>query len=126
MAIGRKQGVTVRGMDELVRKLKALPAVVEAASKISVKAETEETADDMRRGAPFLHGELRESIGAEFDAKTITGRATATSKHAGFVEHGTSDTPAQPFVGPAASRARRRFPGRVENDLKAELRKLAR
>jgi HK97 gp10 family phage protein len=124
VATAGRKNVTIRGMDELARKLKALPEVVEAAARKSVKAETEEVADDMRMNAPFLTGELRESIGAEFNPKTITGRATATSRHAVFVENGTSDTPAQPFAEPAAERARRRFPDRAKADLKEALRKV--
>jgi HK97 gp10 family phage protein len=124
MSTGRRNNVTIKGLDELARKLKALPEVVDRAGARAVKAETDETADDMRRGAPFKTGELRESIGSEYNAKTMTGRASATAKHADFVEHGTSDTPAQPFVEPAAARARRRFPDRVKTEIKRELGKL--
>lgn len=120
-----RQQVTVKGMDELVRKLKALPEAVEAASRRATKAEAEEAADDMRTNAPFKTGALRESIGAEFDSKKIIGRAVAAARHAKFVEHGTSDTPAQPFVAPAEARARHRFPDRVKAEIKAELRKVA-
>lgn len=124
MSIGQRKGVTIRGEAELTRKLKKLPGLVATAGARAVKAETEETRDDMKRGAPFDTGELRDSITAEFDAKKIQGRAVATSRHAGFVEHGTSDTPAQPFAEPAAFRARGRFPGRVRDEIKAELGKL--
>jgi HK97 gp10 family phage protein len=126
MARASKKSVTIKGLDELTRKLKALPEHVEEASRRAVKAETHETADDMRAGAPFETGELRESIQAEFDPKTITGRAVATARHAAFVENGTSDTPAQPFAEPAAARARQRFPGRVKQEITEELRKVTR
>lgn len=116
--------VTIKGMPELSRKLRALPEVIEAAGRRAVKGQVEETADDMRAGAPFKTGELREGINAEFNSKTITGRAVSTARHSQFVENGTSDTPAQPFVEPAANRARRRFPERVEAELKAALRKV--
>lgn len=119
-----KKTVSIKGMDELVRKLKALPEIVEAASRAAVKAETEEAADDMRAGAPFETGELRRGINAEFDPRTITGRAVSTASYSTFVEDGTSDTAAQPFVQPAAERARRRFPERVEGEIKAALRKV--
>lgn len=124
MAFSAKKGVTVRGMPELAKKLKALPEVVEAAARKATKAETEDVADDMRLGAPYDDGELHDSIGSEFNSKAITGRAVATARHAGFVENGTSDTPAQPFAEPAAERARRRFPERVEAEIKAALRKV--
>lgn len=119
-----KKTVTIRGLDELSRKLKALPEIVEAASRRAVKAETEAAADDMRRAAPVDTGALRESIGAEFDAKKITGRAVASADYAAEVEHGTSENAAQPFVEPSAERARRRFPDRVEAEIKEALRKI--
>jgi HK97 gp10 family phage protein len=124
MSVGRKQNVTIKGLGDLEKKLRKLPQVVQAAGGRAVKAETEETRDDAKRGAPVLSGELRDSITAEYEAKKLRGRAAATSDHAGFVEHGTEDTPAQPFMQPAAERARRRFPGRVRTEIKAELEKL--
>jgi len=124
MSVGRRKNVTIHGLGELEKKLRKLPEVVERAGGRAVRLETEETADDMRRFAPHDTGELEESIGAEYNAKTMTGRATATARHAGFVEHGTEDTPAQPFAEPAAQIARRRFPERVRTEVKEELRKL--
>lgn len=121
MSIGRRQGITIKGEQELMRKLRKLPDLVKTAGARAVKGQTEETRDDMKRGAPFETGELRDSITAEFDPKTITGRAVATARHAGFVEHGTEDTPAQPFAQPAAERARRKFPDRVRAEIKEEL-----
>lgn len=124
MSIGSRQNVNIKGLADLERKLRKLPKVVEAAGARAVKAETEDVRDDMRRWAPRDTGELEDSITAEFNAKKIQGRAVATSPHAGFVEHGTDDTPAQPFAQPAAERARERFPNRMRTEIKNELRKL--
>lgn len=122
---GSKQ-VTIKGLDELARKLKALPEIVEKASRAAVKAETDEVAQDMRRTAPRDSGELVEGIQSEFDAKTITGRAVSTARHTQFVVHGTSDTPANDFMTPAARRSERRFRGRVSDEIKEQLRKMTR
>jgi HK97 gp10 family phage protein len=124
VSIGRKQGINIKGLADLEKKLRKLPDLVQTAGGRAVKAEAEEIRDDMKRGAPYRSGDLREKMQAEYDAKTVTGRAVATSEHAGFVEHGTEDTPAQPFAQPAADRARRRFPQRVRDEIKAELEKL--
>ena len=121
MAIGRRQSVNIEGIADLEKKLRKLPEVVKAAGARAIRAETDDVRDDAKRGAPRLTGELRDSIQAEFDAKEMRGRAVATSKHAGFVEHGTEDTPAQPFMMPAAERSRRRFPERLRTEIKAEL-----
>jgi len=111
-------------MSELVKKLAKLPKVIDAAGARAVKEETHEVANDMRRGAPVKTGALREGIQAEFDAKTITGRAASTARHTPFVVHGTSDTPANDFMTPAAERSRRRFPKRVRQVVKEELGKV--
>jgi HK97 gp10 family phage protein len=116
--------VEIEGLDVLARRLKALPDVVERACRNAVKAETTAVAQDMRRGAPRDTGELQESIQAEFDPKAIEGRAAATARHAKYVENGTTENPAQPFVEPAAERSRRRFPKRVREDVLAELRRI--
>lgn len=119
------QQVKIAGVAELSRKLKALPAVIEKAAREAVKAETEAVADDMRRGAPRKSGALIEGIQAEFDAKTITGKAVSTARHTTFVVHGTSDTPANDFMTPAARRSEKRLMRRVKDEVTAELRRLA-
>jgi len=124
--VAGSQEVKIAGVKELARKLKALPEVVERAARAAVKAETEAVADDMRRTAPRLSGELVEGIQAEFDAKTITGRAVSTARHTPFVVHGTSDTPANDFMTPAARRSEKRLMRRVKDEVATELRKLAR
>lgn len=121
---GRQQ-VTIKGMDQLMRKLRALPEVVAVASARAVRDETEEVADDMRRDAPELTGALKAGIQAEYDASTITGRAVSTARHTTFVVHGTSDTPENDFMTPAAERSRNgRFRERVISEVRAELRKV--
>lgn len=121
MSIGRRQNVTIKGLPELERKLLKMPHVVKAAAGRAVRDETYEGRDDAKRTAPIKTGELRDSIQAEYDEKLIQGRIVATARHAGFVEHGTEDTPAQPFMQPTAELSRRRFPKRVRAEVKVEL-----
>lgn len=124
MARGSQQ-VKISGVDELARKLKALPGIVERAARVAVKAETEAVADDMRRNAPRLTGELVNGIQAEMNNKTITGKAVSTARHTTFVVHGTEDTPANDFMTPAARRSEARFERRVIDEVKVQLRKVA-
>lgn len=124
MAIVRRKTVTVKGLPKLLVKLARLDPVVRAASGRAVEGETFDVRDDMKRGAPVKTGELRDSIQAEYDEKLIRGRAVATARHAGFVEHGTDDTRAQPFAQPAAEVSRRRFPKRAKAELIAGLKTL--
>jgi hypothetical protein len=116
--------VRIKGLDVLARKLKALPELVDKAARQAVKDETLEVAQDMRRTAPRDDGELIDGIQTEFSPATITGRAVSTARHTTFVVHGTSDTPENDFMTPAAERSRRRFRGRVVEQVNAELRKI--
>jgi HK97 gp10 family phage protein len=55
-------------------------------------------ADEMRRNAPVLTGELRASIEPAGDGVTVG------VPYGSFVEYGTSDTRAQPYAAPAVNR----------------------
>lgn len=74
-----------------------------------------EIAQDAKRLAPVRTGRLRESIHVSevSDSHAIIeanprnpGNDPEDQPYAGFVERGTSDTPAQPFMRPAAYRYR--------------------
>lgn len=119
-----REVLRVEGADVLARRLRALPGALEAAARRAVTAEVDEIADDMRRGAPRDTGELVDSVQAEVAPDGMSGVAAATAMHAEPVEFGTEDTRAQPFAGPAAEAARRRFPDRVAREINAELHRL--
>jgi HK97 gp10 family phage protein len=116
--------IRVEGLPELEKKLRALPLGVTAAAGRAVKGETEETGGDVRRGAPVKTGHLRDSVQAEYDEATLSGTVAVTADYAKYVEHGTDDTSAQPFIQPAAQVTRRRFPRRVKREVKATLDRL--
>jgi HK97 gp10 family phage protein len=116
--------VQIKGLAELGRKLKALPEVVERAARAAVKEEVGEAADDLRRFAPVKSGELRRSVQEEIAKKGLSGTAAVTARHAEFVVHGTSDTPANDFVTPVVNAVRRRFDDRFVDRVKLELRRM--
>ncbi len=116
--------VEVDGLEKLWRKLDELPEVMRKGMRKAVHDETEEIADDERRAAPELTGELKRGIQAEHKPERLSGTVAATARHSSFVEHGTSDTPAQPFVEPAITASRRRFPQRVVEEINAEIKGL--
>jgi len=119
--------VNVRGMDELLRRLEEALDGMERGAKRAVADEVRDMADDMREGAPVGSAQagtrgdppLSDSVVEHVDG--LTGRAGPTAPHTPHVEHGTKSHPAQPFVGPAAERARRRFPERVADEIRKEL-----
>jgi HK97 gp10 family phage protein len=116
--------VEIKGLAELERKLKALPEVVELAARAAVKAEVGESADDLRRLSPVKDGDLRRSIQEEIQNRGLAGVAAVTARHAEFVIHGTSDTPANDFVTPVINMVRRRFEDRFADEARAQLGKL--
>lgn len=115
--MARRNVVQVEGIDRLREQLAALPPAVHDAAVAATHDEVEEVADDMRRNAPFATGELRDGIQAEHDEDGLGGNAVSTARHSFFVEHGTSDTPEQPFALPAAEASRRRYPRRMREAL---------
>lgn len=116
---GLNAKASIEGVAQLNAKLLAAAAQSEAAARKAVRDELNEVGDDVRRGAPVDTGELRDSERREVDG--LDGTVRVTARHGVFVEHGTSDTPAQPFVGPAAERSRRRFVARVSSYVKTAL-----
>lgn len=120
-----RSAATIEGLETLRRRLDALPDLIEKAARQAVQDETIAAAQDMRRNAPRLTGELQDGIQAELgDLQRLEGRAVSTARHTTFVVHGTSDTPANDFITPAAMRSERRFPRRVREQVLADLRKI--
>lgn len=116
--------VEIKGLAELERKLSRLPELVERAAKSAVKAEVDEATEDLRAYAPVDEGDLRDSVQGEITDGGLGGVAAVTARHAEFVVHGTSDTPANDFVTPVINATRRRFPDRFADELREELRRM--
>lgn len=87
---------TVLGVPELLLKFLRM----EAAGLVATDAAQARLADDVaelaRQAVPVDTGVLQESI------ETDGERVFTDVAYAGFVEYGTSSTPAQPFMRPAA------------------------
>lgn len=115
-----KELVTLEGLPELERALATKAAELAASAAIAVAEEVKLIEADARDGAPEgPTGDLRGSIEGESDG--TRGTIKAPIRYAGFVEHGTYKDAAQPFMKPAAERARRRFPQRAADIIRAAL-----
>lgn len=110
---------TIEGLNELAAALAKAAARTQAAASVAVRDEVEAVREDAEQGAPNRTGELDSGIIGE--ARGITGTVSATTRHSGFVEHGTYKDEAQPFMAPAAERSRPRFVGRVTLAVKSAL-----
>ncbi len=114
-----KQRVTVVGLPELKTALAATVARLNAGATMAVAEEVNAIRDDARRIAPRDTGDLESHIDAA--ARGAEGTVKSTSRHAGFVEHGTYKDAAQPYMEPAAQRSRMRAPKRFAEILRTAL-----
>lgn len=96
----RNLGALKSGLARVERKLTA-------GFDRAVDETTEAVAGDARQFAPVDEGELRASI--EPRTTDEGGEVVATADHAAYVEFGTSNMSAQPYMLPAAEIARTKF-----------------
>jgi HK97 gp10 family phage protein len=99
------------GLGQLDAALKAKAALLHAATVTAVMLETKAVQGDAINDAPVDSGELASSIKARTNG--ASGTVEAQARHAAFLEFGTSRTPAQPYMGPAAAKSRSRYVGRM-------------
>lgn len=105
--------IVIHGLDHLEVVLAAKAEALHAAAIIEVAEEAELIRQDAQHGAPRLTGDLQEHVDVEVQG--TKAKVRSTSRHAGFVEHGTFKDNAQPYMHPAAERSRARLPRRAEN-----------
>lgn len=106
-----KELAVIEGIPALESALRRKVAELHEAAAEGVREEVDAIKSDAQSRAPVDTGELRGSI--EPESEGLTGTVTTTSRHAGFMEFGTSKDEAQPFMKPAAEKARKRFPARA-------------
>jgi hypothetical protein len=116
--------IRIKGAEVLDAKLRRMPAAFESGSREAVREEVHETAEDLRREAPVLSGNLRDTIREQVAKKGLTGSARITAKYAEFVIHGTSKQEANDFVTPVSLAAERRFPDRLRAAVRAQIKRL--
>lgn len=88
--------VRVLGVPQLLSRFARAAALGQVATTAATNTLGEDVATDARTLAPVDTGALRDSIHAE------PGKVVVEVPYAAFVEYGTSDTPAQPYLRPAA------------------------
>ena len=112
--------ISVTGTQAALARFVRLAAEATAARPLLAQAPAEVVQEDAKARAPVLTGALRDSIVIESDgADKLVG---SHLEYAGFVEYGTSDTPRQPYLRPAADAARSQAPGLAAAVLRAVLR----
>lgn len=86
----------VIGLPQLLSRFAKAALLGEVAAKAAGDELARDVADEARRIVPVDTGRLRDSI------TTDGGRVFTDAPYAIHVEYGTSDTPAEPFMRPAA------------------------
>lgn len=87
---------TVLGLDALLARFAKGVALAELAETVVVDKLADDVAETARQIVPVDTGTLQESITSE------GGRVSTDVPYAAFVEYGTSYTPPQPYMRPAA------------------------
>ena len=119
--------VEVRGTTGLIANVRAFDALAQREIKAAVRQGAEETVDLAQQLAPydtgFMHDHIRSLLSPEgltFTAGCFAEDFAAVGLpfYPPFVEHGTSKSPAQPFLFPAFEEIR----GNIERDIGQALR----
>ena len=104
----------------LIWKGAEVEAKIMDAAVTSVDETTDASASQARSVAAVLTGEMQAGIdteAAQVSGHQVIGRLVARSGHSIFVEIGTNDTPAQPFLRPSADGENTKLAGRIRSKL---------
>jgi HK97 gp10 family phage protein len=106
--------VSVDGRDALRRLRTAVPAAIHTSLEPVLRAGAQAVAADARSCVPVLTGTLRRGITSGGSGLTyVAGVSGPAEPYAHYVEYGTSDQMARPFMRTGARREADRMPGRV-------------
>lgn len=85
-----------------------------AACEEAVAESAREIRDEARKDVPVDEGTLRDNITADINGlRAKVGVFDPDAYYAGYVEFGTSEMRAQPFLGPSAEKERTRLEKRI-------------
>lgn len=105
------RAVTVKGLSKLKRNLKRIPIVAMQVGSREIEGIAADIRSDAATNAPIESGALADSVTIDGSSNARRARYTVQTgePYAGFVEFGTNDTPAEPFMRPAAKKAANRL-----------------
>lgn len=118
--------VRLEGLPELLRDLKRAAQAARVGLGQAVREAADAIAADTQAHAPVLSGGLRRDVAVEIEGGGLAASVGYADDndavtYGAQVEFGTSDTPAQPALGPAAERERSQFPGRATQAVRRQL-----
>lgn len=112
--------VKITGIDKIKAKLKKLVNTIQGATDEAVSDFADVVVDHMKKITPVDTGKLKGSISkkANGDGWTIGPRNV---KYADYVENGTSNMRAQPYVAPTIAWAKQNGPKAVAKQVEGEI-----
>jgi HK97 gp10 family phage protein len=127
--------VRIKGVDQLKRKLRAMPQAAKDEIRKALEASAQEITGTAKNFAPSRTGALRNSIGYSMGREGLgTGNELSVTVHAGdddayyapFVEFGTSrGASARPFFFPAYRLVKKRVKSRISRATSKAAKKVA-
>lgn len=108
--------------DQLIKKLKAMPAEVQAPVVKATQKSADEVLSLAQRLVPADQGDLRNSGRVETEDLGLTAAVVFDKHYASFVEFGTRFQSPQPFLIPAYRALRKRVRGRMSRAVKKAVR----
>lgn len=115
----------VQGLRSLMAKLQQAKVETRGAMEREVRSTLHDMVDEARDLVPYLSGELHDSLTYEVDTGALDGRAGTNSPYSRAIEFGYRGSPPQPYLHPAAKKARRRMKARLTRRMNAALREVA-
>lgn len=114
------EGGRVKGLDKLKARLAAVRKRITTSNEEALLELGEEMRTRMKAAVPVDTGTLRDSIKVEKKGGGITVGPRGVD-YAGYVEFGTSRSPAQPYIRPVVQWARANAPKRFRKSVKGAI-----
>lgn len=115
------EGGRVKGLDKLKASLAAMRKRLTTSNEEALRELGQEMKTRMKAAVPVDTGKLRDSIDVEMKGGGITVGPRGVD-YAGYVEFGTSRSPAQPYIRPVAEWARVNAPKRFRKSVEGAIR----
>lgn len=117
-----RMSVNIVGMNEVIGRLNKL----DVASRVAVRSEVTKSANRIRKAArqrvPINTKKLQQSIRARYSTDKLSAEIGPTIFYAHFVEFGTVDTPAKPFMHPSWEEERPKYMDAIKKAMRGAMR----
>lgn len=114
------EGGRVKGLDKLKKRFSDIRKRITTSNDEALQELGKEIQTRMKAACPVDTGKLRDSIDVEKKGKGITVGPRGVD-YAGYVEYGTSRSPAQPYIRPVVAWAKVNAPKRFRKSVEGAI-----